>query len=245
MSDPQLHWVAALMGDASRAAMLVHLMGGRHLPASELARIARVAPATASEHLAKLVEGGLIQVQRHGRHRYFALASPEVAQVVEGLLSLAPVEPVRSLNAATHQAQLRAARTCYHHLAGTLGTGLTDAMIRNGWLVFDPIYETLTLTEAGTSQAAVWGWHLDPTQRTPLVKPCLDWSERRFHAAGQVGREMAAWMFTQGWVTHLGSGRVVRVSDQGRQALAEWFGLAWPPAHAGRNATASGDRSRS
>jgi DNA-binding transcriptional ArsR family regulator len=81
MSDPELHTVAALMGDASRASMLVHLMGGRQLPASELARAARVSPATASEHLAKLVAGGLVQVRRHGRHRYYALASPEVAQV--------------------------------------------------------------------------------------------------------------------------------------------------------------------
>lgn len=229
MSDPQLHTVAALMGDASRATMLVHLMSGRQLPASELAQAARVSPATASEHLAKLVAGGLVQVRRHGRHRYFALASPEVAHVVEGLMRFAPPEPVRSLKTSTHQAQLRAARTCYNHLAGSLGTRLTEAMVAREWLTFDSVYDVLTLTPRGEQQATQWGWTLDAHQRTPLVRPCLDWSERRYHAAGQVGRELAGWFFAQGWVRRTAADRIVWVTDDGRLALKEWFGVSWPP----------------
>ncbi len=229
MSDPDLHTVALLMGDASRAAMLVHLMGGRHLPASELSQVAHIAPATASEHLAKLVAGGLVTVHRHGRHRYFALAGPEVAEVIEGLMSLSPPGRVRSLNNATHHEQLRTARTCYNHLAGTLGTGLTDAMVSRGWLHFDATYETFKLTPRGESQAAAWTWGLNPSQGTPLVKPCLDWSERRYHAAGQVGRELASWLFAQHWVVRPAPGRIVWVTDEGRRALLEWFGFTWPP----------------
>lgn len=236
MGDPELHTVAALMGDPSRATMLVHLMGGRQLPASELAQVARVAPATASEHLAKLVAGGLVQVRRHGRHRYYALASPEVAQVVEGLMGLAPPEPVCSLGTATRHAQLRAARTCYNHLAGRLGTSLTDAMVVRGWLTFDPVYEVLALTPQGKQQAAQWGWALDPRYRVPLVRPCLDWSERRYHAAGQVGRELATWLFSQGWVMQKGVDRIVWVTDDGRCALEEWFGLIWPRVNPGGQA---------
>jgi DNA-binding transcriptional ArsR family regulator len=229
MSDPELHTVAALMGDASRATMLLHLMSGRQLPASELARVARVAPATASEHLAKLVAGGLVQVRRHGRHRYYALASQEVAHVVEGLMSLAPPEPVRSLTTSTHQAHLRAARTCYNHLAGALGTGLTDAMVARGWLTFNPVYDALAFTPSGRRQAEQWGWTLDPGERTPLVRPCLDWSERRYHAAGQGGRELASWLFANDWVVRKRANRIVWVTDEGRRALGDWFGLTWPP----------------
>lgn len=227
MSDPELHTVAALMGDPSRATMLLHLMGGRHMPASDLARAAHVSPATASEHLAKLVAGGLLQVRRHGRHRYYTLASPEVARVVEGLLSLAPAEPVRSLRGSTRQAQLRSARTCYDHLAGALGIGLTDAMITRGWLTFDAVQEVLTLTPSGEAQAECWGWNIDTRRRMPLVRPCLDWSERRYHVAGQVGRALAAWLFDQGWVVRGAAERVVLVTEIGQRALTEYLGFTW------------------
>lgn len=230
--DPQLHKVAALMGDASRATMLVQLMGGRQLPASDLARLARVSPATASEHLAKLVAGGLVQVRRNGRHRYYALASPEVARVVESLMGLAPAEPVRSLLGSTRKAQLRAVRTCYDHLAGALGVGLTDAMIARGWLSFDATYDALTLTPDGQRQAQQWGWALEPRHRTPLVRPCLDWSERRYHVAGQVGRALAAWLFANRWIIRGTLDRVVLVTEEGRQALADRLDMSWPSAPA-------------
>ncbi len=229
MSDPELHTVAALMGDPSRATMLIHLMGGRRVPASDLARAAQISPATASEHLAKLVAGGLIQGRRHGRHRYYALASPEVARVVEGLLSLAPAEPLRSLRSSVRQAQLRAARTCYDHLAGVLSMQITESLIAHGWLTFDCIQEAMTLTGGGRDQAARWGWDLDPRRRMPLVRPCLDWSERRYHVAGQVGRSVATWLFDQGWVVRGSADRVVLVTETGQHALAEYFGFGWTP----------------
>jgi hypothetical protein len=210
--------------------MLVHLMGGRQLPASDLARIAHVAPATASEHLAKLVAGGLVRVRQHGRHRYYALASPEVALVIEELMSLAPAEQVHSLRSSTRHQQLREARIRYdHHLAGALGTRLTETMIAQGWLSFDATQDALTLTPAGFNQAKIWGWMVDPRRRVPLVRPCLDWSERRYHAAGQVGRELATWMFDHGWIIRGPADRVVLVTDEGRRALSDMFHISWPP----------------
>ncbi|MDA8194543.1 MAG: helix-turn-helix domain-containing protein [Thermaerobacter sp.] len=226
MSDPELHTVAALMGDASRATMLVHLMSGRQLPASELVRAARVSPATAGEHLAKLVAGGLVQVRRHGRHRYYTLASPEVAHVVEGLKSLAPPEPgVRPGHQRTKPKGGRRGHATQPP-GGALGTSLTEAMVAPGWLTFDPVYNVLALTSRGEQQAAQWRWALDSHQRTPLVRPCLDWSERRYHAAGQVGRELATWLFAQGRVRHTTADRIVWVTDDGHRALKEWFGLS-------------------
>lgn len=229
MSDPELHTVAALMGDHSRATMLIHLMGGRQVPASDLARAAQVSPATASEHLAKLVAGGLVQGRSHGRHRYYALANPEVARVVEGLLSLAPAESVRSLRSSARHAHLRAARTCYDHLAGVLGMQITEALIEKEWLTFDPTQDAMTLTGAGREQAVRWDWDLDPSRRMPLVRPCLDWSERRYHVAGQVGRSVATWLFDQGWVVRGSVERVVLVTETGKHALAEHFGFGWSP----------------
>lgn len=245
MSDPELHTVAALMGDPSRATMLLHLMGGRQVPASDLARAARISPATASEHLAKLVAGGLIQGRRHGRHRYYTLANPEVARVVEGLLSLAPAEPVRSLRGSARQTQLRAARTCYDHLAGILGMHITEALMAYEWLSFDPTQDAMTLTDAGWEQAARWGWNLDSRRRMPVVRPCLDWSERRYHVAGQVGRAMATWLFDQGWITRGSADRLVLVTETGRHALAEHFGLEWPPPISSAHERPVGDRTYS
>lgn len=229
MGDPELHAIAALMGEPSRATILIHLMGGRQVPASDLARAARVTPATASEHLAKLVAGGLVRVRSQGRRRYYALASSEVARVVEGLLSLAPAEPVRSLRSSTRHVQLRTARTCYDHLAGVLGILVTESLIAQAWLTFDPTQDAMTLTAAGRMQAARWGWEIDLTRRMPLVRPCLDWSERRYHVAGQVGRALAAWLFDQGWVVRGSVERVVLVTETGKRAMAEHFGFAWPP----------------
>ncbi len=143
-------------------------------------------------------------------------------------MGLAPIAPVRSLKSATRQAQLKAARTCYDHLAGQLGTALTDAMVDRGWLTFDATYDVLALTPDGARQAQAWGWAMDLHHRTPLVRPCLDWSERRYHVAGQVGRSLAQWMFAQEWIVRGTAPRVVLVTEDGRHALETWFGLSWP-----------------
>ncbi|MED3500937.1 winged helix-turn-helix domain-containing protein [Brevibacillus agri] len=128
-TSPNIAEIASLIGEPSRVSMLVSLMGGKALPASELARLAKITPQTASTHLAKLVEGGLLQSESHGRHRYYRLASPEVAHAMEALLTIANPVPVRSLRESEQLRVLRYARTCYDHLAGEVGVALTQKMI--------------------------------------------------------------------------------------------------------------------
>lgn len=129
----------------------------------------------------------------------------------------------------SRQAQLRAARTCYDHLAGGLGMHIADAFIARRWLSFDPLQDVMTLTDAGWERAAEWGWDLDPRRRMPVVRPCLDWSERRYHVAGQVGRAVATWLFDQSWIVRGSTDRVVLVTEAGQHAIAEHFGFGWPP----------------
>ncbi len=231
--DPQLQTVAALIGDASRATILLSLLGGRQLPASDLARRAHIAPATCSEHLAKLAAGGLVVGRTQGRSRYYHLASPEVADVLEGLLQLAPPMPVRSLKESTLTQQLHRARTCYDHLAGALGIAVTDAMQQAQWIRVDPHTDLFSITEDGTQQFAQWGLDLAPRRTRPLIRSCLDWSERRYHVAGQLGAAVAAWFFRAEWIERGTSGRVVRVTPRGVDGLHEVLGLVWPlPAEA-------------
>lgn len=231
MSDrePQLHQIAALIGDPSRATMLLSLIGGRQLPASDLARRAHIAPATASEHLAKLMAGGLVRARVHGRYRYYQLASSDVATLLEALIAVTPPTPVRSLRESTMMTHLRLARTCYDHLAGLLGTGITDAMLSAGWLAIDPDTEMLIITDRGHEQFAYWKLPLQRNKGRPMIRSCLDWSERRYHVAGQLGSALAHWFFTERWIIRGASDRAVQVTEPGVVALHVNFGISWPP----------------
>lgn len=158
-ADPNLAEVALLIGEPARAAMLLALLGGQALPAGELAARAGVTPQTASAHLARLVEGGLVRVSSSGRHRYYRLSSPEVGSVLEALLTIAPARPVRSLRQSEEARALRRARTCYDHLAGALGVGLTRRLLALELLVADG--ERYAVTESGAAWLADWGIDLD------------------------------------------------------------------------------------
>ena len=228
--DPQLHWIAGLIGEPSRSTMLLSLMGSQQLTAGDLAKRSHIAPATASEHLKKLAAGGLVRVLVHGRHRYYRLASSEVASMLEGIMALAPPNPVRSLRESTMTKQLHLARTCYDHLAGSIGMTITEAMLKNGWLITDPATEMLAITNQGHQQFATWKLPLEPNRQRPMIRSCLDWSERRYHVAGQLGAVIAQRFFTEGWIVRGGSGRVVQVMESGVGALKSWFGISWPPA---------------
>ena len=238
--DLDIAAAARLLAEPARARVLMALMDRRALPASVLAGEAGVAPSTASEHLARLVDAGFLTVERHGRHRYFRIAGPAVADAVEALGALAPEAPVRSLREGTRAHALREARTCYDHLAGRLGTALMGAMIERGELVGgDGRYDretaredrlsapgrdvTYELTEAG---AATLRDHLglDADGATPL-RYCVDWSEQRHHLAGRLGAALAERLFELGWIRRTRTPRAVRVTDAGRDGLRATFGL--------------------
>ncbi len=206
---------AGALADRTRAAFCLALLDGRAWTAGELARRGGVARSTASEHLDRLVADGLLVEQRQGRHRYVRLADHEVAELVEHLSARAP-QPVAqpaSLRDATKQAALARGRTCYDHLAGALGVGVTDAMLARGLL------DDWTVTAAGRAWLADLSVDVPRGGRRPFVRSCLDWTERRPHLAGAVGAALCRRCFDTGWVERIGSGRAVRLTASGRDVL--------------------------
>ncbi len=223
--DADVAAAAALIGEPARAALLLALMEEDALPARELAARARIAPSTASGHLARLVAGGLLTGERRGRHRYFRLADPAVAAALEALSTIAPARPVRSLRDATVSEAIRHARTCYDHLAGRLGVELTAALERHGVLLHDGA--GFAVGPAAPSCLADLGIDLAvlSARRRPLVRSCLDWSERRRHVAGSLGAALADRLFELGWLRRRQTNRSVEITTLGESRLRSEFGL--------------------
>ncbi|MEU9733207.1 winged helix-turn-helix domain-containing protein [Streptomyces sp. NPDC048002] len=217
--------LAGLLADETRAACLLALLDGRAWTAGELARHAGVAASTLSEHLGKLVAGGLLTEERQGRHRYVRLADARAAQLVEDLASqVAPraVAEPRNLRQASAGAAMARGRTCYDHLAGRLGIAVTDAFAELGLLRRDTGF---ALTDEGVAWFAAAGIALDRGGRRPLARACLDWTERRPHLAGVAGAAVCRHALDAGWCERIGSERAVRVTAAGDLALAELLGI--------------------
>lgn len=226
---------AALIGDPARANMLAALMDGRALTAAELARAASVTPQTASSHLARLSAAGLLAVEKQGRHRYHRLASPGVACLLEGIMAVAEAGQAapqgrRAVAAGPRDAALRAARTCYDHLAGRLAVGMADAMAARGQI--DLSADGGALTEAGASFLAGLGVDLGTAQARSarrggpvFCRPCLDWSERRPHVAGAIGAALCQHCFARGWLRRMEGTRAVAVTPKGRREIRQAFGV--------------------
>ncbi|HEX4688168.1 MAG TPA: winged helix-turn-helix domain-containing protein [Nocardioides sp.] len=229
MYDVDLAAVGALLGNPSRAAMLDALMTGRALTASELARAADVSLPTASEHLAKLREGGIVEVVAQGRHRYHRMASPEVGAALESLSHIAPEKTVAGLRQSSRARSLAEARTCYDHVAGRCGVALHDGLLSRGWLV--PDTGGYDLTEPGVEGLLGWGVDVATARsaRRRLARPCLDWTERREHLAGSLAAALASALIDgpRPWfVRRADDHRGLRPTDLGRLRLGE---LGWEP----------------
>jgi DNA-binding transcriptional ArsR family regulator len=230
-SNAEFAQVAALAGDPARAGMLHALMDGRALTASELAQAAGITPQTASSHLARMASAGLLAVERQGRHRYHRLASPTVARMMESIMQVASDlgPPRRRLTVGPRDAALRAARTCYDHLAGQLGVALTDAMVRGNHVEFAD--DAGLVTDAGVALFARLGIDVErlmaarARSRRILCRPCLDWSERRPHLAGAVGAALCAHCFAKGWIRRLDGTRAVAVTRTGERAFRDQLGV--------------------
>ena len=232
MNTNQIAHIASLVGEPARTAMLLELMDGRSLTARELAGAGRVSAQTASRHLARLVEAGLLQVQPRGRHRYHRLASPQVARMLEGLMQLAAAaSPQRVVLPGPRDAQMRAARTCYDHLAGRLGVAIAERLLEEGALVFEGEAGRVTvrghraLAKLGITQGhdEARGQAQSRTKRT-YCRPCLDWSERRAHLAGQLGAMICTHALEQGWLQRRAGTRALQITRPGAAALSAWLG---------------------
>ena len=222
--------VGALVGHPSRAAMLDALLAGRALTATELARAAAVSPATASEHLARLRDGGMVEVLVQGRHRYHRIASPDVAAALEALAHIAPPKPATTLRQSRRARSLAEARTCYDHLAGRSAVALHDGLVARGWLVPEP--GGYRLTGAGRGELLAWGVDVvaaDKSRRA-YARPCLDWTERREHLAGALAAVIAAALVDgpEPWfVRRADDHRGLRPTSLGLARLSD---LGWEPA---------------
>ncbi len=220
---PDIAQIAALIGDPARANMLTVLMSGKALTVSELAEEAGVTIQTASSHLSKLNDGGLLRPRKQGRHKYFSLASDQVAYVLEGLMGLAAGSGHLRKRTGPKDVELRQARVCYNHLAGDMGTQLFDSLMGQGHLVLTK--EDLILTDRGAAFVADLAIDVDGLRkaRAPLCRECLDWSERRSHLAGSLGRAFLSRFEDLLWAKRDQKTRVVIFSRSGADAFNRLF----------------------
>lgn len=245
--DADVAAIGALLGDAGRCRVLMALDDGRALPASVLADEAEVSPSTASSHLHKLLDAGLLTVEAHGRHRYYRLANPRVGQLLETLTQLAPAQPIRSLRQGTRAHALRRARTCYDHLAGRLGVAIMGSLISGGQLTGgdgavhpesarrdsragygrDVDYH---LSDDGREFLTEFGVQLPP--RHLVVRYCVDWSEQRHHLAGALGRGLRDRLTALEWIRRSPNTRAVKVTDKGHHGLRATFRIEFSDAGA-------------
>lgn len=225
MTEPNIAQVAALIGDQTRAQMLIALMGGKALTATELAIEANITPQTASSHLAKLVANELLVVKKQGRHKYFQLSGKDVADILESLLNISSKMEHSKVVTGPQDPELRMARICYDHLAGEFGVSLYNALLKNK--IIEDIDNNLLVTSIGTK--FFYGVGLDLTElsnkKRPLCKSCLDWSERRHHLAGLLGNWVLTDLLKKGWARKDLDTRVIRFSTVGSSSFKERYGL--------------------
>jgi DNA-binding transcriptional ArsR family regulator len=239
--DADVASVASLIGDPTRAKVLMALLDGRSLAASVLAAEAGVSASTISEHLTRLVDAGLLTAHREGRSRFFRIAGPGVAEALEALARIAPPQPIRSLRQGTHAHALRTARTCYNHVAGKLGVALMAGLLEHDLLTGgDGLHHPEAapqdhlsapgkvidygLTGRGVRELTEFGLDLDSVMRhRPAIRNCLDWSEQRHHLAGPLGTALTDRLFELDWIRR-GRRRAVVLTEAGKTGLEDVFG---------------------
>lgn len=206
--------------------MLLSLLDGRSLPASELARRAGTSPTAASGHLAKLVAGGLLRVERAGRLRLYQVANGDVAHAIEALAVIAQPTRITALSQNIIASNLQTARSCYDHLAGRLGVGLTEALVARRAIVPDGPSD-YRLTRLGAAFFANMGVDVAQARakKRHFARQCLDWTEHRAHLAGALGATLGTCLFDRDWIRRTQTSRALRITDAGRKALKEEFAI--------------------
>lgn len=250
--DSDIAPVAALLADRARAAIMLALLDGLPRAAGELSKLAGVSPATTSAHLARLLHGGMLAVQQQGRHRYYRMAGPDVAALVEYLAQLSPAQPPRGLRQSREAAALAGGRSCYDHLAGRAGVALLDALLEQGILVPLPdgngpagrpgrqADSAFEVTGQGAQTLGAFGVDVAEMRlaRRRFAGYCLDWTERRPHLNGALGAAIMTRLLQLGWIERGPVRRSMRVTPAGRAGLATTFG--WAPAEPADTTRAAG-----
>jgi DNA-binding transcriptional ArsR family regulator len=223
--DVDIASVAALLAEPTRAAMLLALSDGRAFTTNELARSAKVAPSTASEHLARLLDSSLLVVEKQGRNRFYRLADPTIVEIMENLARLAPQVKIRSLGESERARAVRRARMCYNHLAGTLGVSLTEALVEKR--ILHSVDTGYVIEGSGINWLEDFGIPCQPlTKRGLLFVPWhIDWSERKHHVAGAFGAALTRHLFDLNWVKRQPSSRSVHLTPAGQAGLEQTFSL--------------------
>jgi DNA-binding transcriptional ArsR family regulator len=222
---PNISRTAALIGDPARANMVMALMSGMALTASELAREAGVTPGTASSHLSKLTSAGLLKRTKQGRHHYFQIADPDVADVVEALVTISTRVGDLRVRPGPKDQEMRRARSCYDHLAGNLAVGLFDHWTRTN--IIAKRDESVELTDGGRDFLVERGVDIASLTRAkrPLCRSCLDWSERRSHLGGSIGAAVLATVIERGWGRRAGNARTISFDSGGEAKFISWYSL--------------------
>lgn len=228
MNTNDVATIGRLIGEPARTNMLLALMHGQALTATELARCANITPQTASAHLLKLIEARLITVQKQGRHRYHNIASQEIAKMIEAICGVASTQAASATRIVTgpRDPALRRARTCYDHFAGRLGVTITDSLIAKKYLVFNE--EAGEISKKGVKHLATYGIDISnnkPRSKRPICRPCLDWSERRPHVAGIIGAAICKHFIANKFVVQPKNSRALKITHKGEAALSEIFGI--------------------
>ncbi len=221
--EPDISSVAALISEPARGRILVALLDGRNLPASELAERAGISCQTTSSHLAKLTEGGFLRVIPQGRHRYYRIADARVAELIESLERFAPRE---ESDISETKSPIQIARSCYNHLAGILGVKITAAIVSRGFL--REVGRDYQLTKKGAAWLSDFGIDVSALQKSGRIfaRQCLDWSERRFHLAGALGSGLAEHLFELRWLERTRESRALRITDLGSRELKRQLGVS-------------------
>ena len=220
---PDIARIAAMIGDPARANMLTALMSGKALTATELAREAGITAQTASSHIAKLNDAGLLQARKQGRHKYVSLAGENVAHLLENLMGIAAGAGHLRTRTGPKDEAMRKARVCYNHLAGDMGVLMYDGLVAKGYLTFDK--DGIALSAAGEKFVTDFGIDLSTLKRkpAPLCRECLDWSNRRSHLSGSLGRALYTTIEQKGWAKRQDNSRLVQFTAQGETAFKEMF----------------------
>jgi len=227
--NPDIPRIAQLLADPARARMLWLLIDGTMRPAGELAYAANVSAQSASAHLAKLVEGGLLRGEAQGRHRYFRIASAEIAAMIEGIASVdaatRPRTPRAPLPSPDVPVQFLHARTCYGHLAGEMAVKVLEAMLKSRWLVAEG--RDYNVTRGGERALAALGVTLAATRkpRRAFARACVDLTQRRPHLSGSLGDALLDAYVARGWVLRSRRSRAVTITTKGREGFRDWLGV--------------------